>query len=58
MSQIYYAKRHSFKKHNNILCLIWKSQNISLNKAIEELKTNFKVVDSVISDKHVKSFVK
>ena len=40
-------------------CLIWKSQNISFNQVIkDELKPNFIVVDSVISDKHVKSFIK
>ena len=41
--------------HNNQFCLIWKSQNISFNQAIkDELKQNFKIVDDVISDKHVK----
>ena len=40
--------------HNNHFCLILKSQNITFNQAIKELKGNFKVVDSVISDKHVK----
>ena len=42
----------------NHFCLNWKSQNISFNEVIEnELKPNFKVVDIVISDEHVKSFV-
>ena len=46
------------KKHNNLSCLIWKSKNISFNQVIEnELKPNFKVVDNVISDKHVKSCI-
>ena len=45
--------------YNNHFCLIWKSQNISWNQVIEnELKPNFKIVDNVISDKHVKSFIK
>ena len=39
--------------HKNHFCSIWKSNGISFNQAIEELKNNFKVVDSVISDKHV-----
>ena len=40
-------------------CLIWKSNGISFNQVIEdELKPIFKVVDNVISDKHVKSFIK
>ena len=44
--------------YNNHFCLIWKSDGISFEKAITELKDNFKVVDNVISDKHVKSFIK
>ena len=45
--------------HKNHFCLFRKSQNNSFNQAIEdELKLNFKVVDNVISDKHVKSFNK
>ena len=47
----------ALKIHNNHSCLFWKSNGISFDKAIKELKDNFKVVDSVISDKHVKSFV-
>ena len=39
-------------------CLIGKSNGISFDKAIKELKDNFKVVDNVISDKHVKGFIK
>ena len=41
----------AFKKHNNNFCSIWKSFDNSFNKAIEELKNNFKVVDNVIFDK-------
>ena len=44
--------------HKNRCCLIWKSTGISFNEALEELKNNFEVVDSVIFDKHVKSFIK
>ena len=44
---------------SNQFCLIWKSQNIIFNRAIEdELKPNFRVVNNVISDKHFKSFIK
>ena len=40
---------------NKHFCIIWKSQIISFNQTIkDELKPNFKVVDDVISDKHVK----
>ena len=49
----------ALKIHNIHFCLIWKSNGISLNEVIEnELKPNFKVVDKVVSDKHVKSFIK
>ena len=48
----------ALKIHNNHFCLIWKSDRVSFEKAIKELKDNFKVVDNVISDKHVKSFIK
>ena len=44
----------ALKKHNNHFCLIRKSIGVSSDKAIKELEVNFKVVDSVISDKHVK----
>ena len=44
--------------YENHFCLTWKSKAFSFNKAMEELKINFKVVDNVISDKHVKSFIK
>ena len=48
----------ALKIHNNHFCLIWKSDHVSFEKAIKELKDNFRVVDNVISDKHVKSFIK
>ena len=48
----------ALKIHNNHFCLIWKSDSVSFEKAIKELKDNFRVVDNVISDKHVKSFIK
>ena len=38
---------------------VWKSNGISINKAIkEESEKNFKVVDNIISDRHVKNFIK
>ena len=49
----------ALKIHNNHFCLIWKSDSISSNQVIEnEIKPNLRVVDNVISDKHVKSFIK
>ena len=44
--------------HNNHFCLIWKSNGVGFDRAIKEIKDNFKVVDNVLSDKHVKSFIK
>ena len=44
----------ALKIHNNHFCLIWKSEVISFDKAIKVLKVNFKLVDNIISDKHVK----
>ena len=38
--------------------MIWKSNDICFNQAIEEVKINSEVIDNVISDKHAKSFVK
>ena len=51
-------KNIALKIHNNHFCLIWKSDGVSFDKAIRELKDNFKVLDNVISDKHVKSYIK
>ena len=48
----------SLSIYNIHFCLIWKSDGVSFEKAITELKDNFKVVDNVISDKHVESFIK
>ena len=47
----------ALKIHNNHFCLIWKSDGVSFVEAIKELKDNFKVVDNVISDKHVKIYI-
>ena len=48
----------ALKIHNNHFCLIWKSDGVSFDKAIKELKDNSKIVDNGISDKHVKSYIK
>ena len=44
--------------YNNHFCLIWKSQNVSFNQAITELKNNFKIVDNYITDENVNSHFK
>ena len=32
--------------YNNHFCLIWKSEGVSFNQAITELKDNFEILDS------------
>ena len=44
--------------YNNHFCLIWKSQGVSFNQAIQELKNNFKIVDNYITDENVNSHFK
>ena len=52
------TERHgALYMYKNHFCLIWESNGIRFKKAIEELKLNFKVDDSVISDKRGKSFI-
>ena len=44
--------------YNSHFCLIWKSQGVSFNQAIQELKNNFKMVDNSITEENVKSHFK
>ena len=39
--------------YNNHYCLIWKTQGVSFNQAIQELKNNFKIVDNFLTDENV-----
>ena len=41
--------------YNNHFYLIWNSQNVSFNQAIQEIKNNFKIVHNYISEESVKS---
>ena len=41
--------------YNNHFCLIRKSENVSFNQAIIELKNNFKIVDKYITDENFNS---
>ena len=41
--------------YNNHFCSIWKSQNVSFNQAITELKNNFKIVDNYVTEENVNS---
>ena len=49
---------NAFYLYNNHFCLIWKSQNVSFNDAIKELKENFKIVDNYITQENVNSHFK
>ena len=44
--------------YNNHFCLILKSQGVSFNQAIQELKANFKMVNNYITEENVKSHFK
>ena len=44
--------------YNNHFCLIWKSEGVSFNQAIQELKNNFKIVDNYITEENVNSHFK
>ena len=44
--------------HENHFCVKWKLQNVSFNKTIDEKKSNFRVVDSILCNRHVKCFNK
>ena len=39
--------------YNNHFCLIWKSEGVSFNQAISELKNNFKIVENFIAKEDV-----
>ena len=40
---------------DNHFCLIWKSDGVSCDQAIKELKDNFKIVDSYITEENINS---
>ena len=44
--------------YNNHFCLKWKSEGVSFNQAINELKYNFKKVDNLITEENVTSHFK
>ena len=44
--------------YNNLFCLIWKSEKVSFNQALTELKDFFKVVDNYTTEKNVNSHLK
>ena len=40
------------------MCLIWKSEHVSFNEALKELKDKFKLVDNYITEENVTSHFK
>ena len=44
--------------YNNHFCLIWKSQGVSFNQTIIELKAKFRIVDNYITEENVNSHFK
>ena len=44
--------------HINHFCLIWQTENVSFNQAINELKANFKIVNNYITEENVNSHFK
>ena len=44
--------------YDNHFCLIWKSEGVSFNQAIKELKDNFEIVDKYITEEKVQSHLK
>ena len=49
-------KNNALFLHNNHFCLIWKSQGVSFNQAVEELKDNFEIADNYITEENVNSY--
>ena len=44
--------------YNNHFCLIWKSEGVSFNQVLKELKDNFEIVDNYITEENVNSHFK
>ena len=44
--------------YNNHFCLIWKTEGVSFNQAIRELKDNFQIVNNYITEENVNSHFK
>ena len=44
--------------YNNHFCLLWKSEGVSFNQAIKELKDTFKIVDNYLTEAIVHSHYK
>ena len=41
--------------YNNHFCLVWKSEGVSFNQAIKELRDNFKIVQNYFTEENVHS---
>ena len=44
--------------YNNQFCSILKSQGVSFNQAVQELKDNFQIVDNFITEENVNCYFK
>ena len=51
-------RKNALFLYNNHFCLIWKSERVSFNQAIKELKDNSKRVDNYITEENVNSHFK
>ena len=51
-------KENALFLYNNHFCLIWKSEVVSFNQAIKELKDNFEIVENYITEENVNSHFK
>ena len=51
-------KNNALFLYKNHFCLIWKSQGVSFNQAIRELKDTFKIMDNYITEENVNSHFK
>ena len=52
------VRKNALFLQNNHSFLIWKSEKVSFNQAIKELKDNFKIVDNFITEENVSSHFK
>ena len=41
-----------------IFCLLWKSEKVSFNQAVKEMKDNFKIDNKFITEENVNSHFK
>ena len=47
-------RKKAIRLYKNHFSLIWKSQSVSFNKAVEKLESNFKLVEIFLTEENVK----